>query len=71
VKHSAQAWNWNVGAAFFSVAASPNLIGVPGLKVWSPTKESDSGGAVLEPAAEKSKKLNGLLAGDWEGEEVK
>jgi hypothetical protein len=56
------AWNWKVGADFFSVAA-PNLIGVVCLKVWSPPKVSDLGGAVFEPAAPKSKKCNGLVAG--------
>lgn len=64
-------WKENVGATFCSVAgAAPNLIGVPGLNVWSPPKVSALGGAVLEPAAEKSKKENGLFEGvdvpfDW------
>jgi len=55
------AWNWKVGGAFFSVAAtSPNLIGVPGLKVWSPANVSDFAGAEFGPAAApKSKKANG------------
>lgn len=57
------AWKLKRGAAFFSVAASPNLMGVPGLKVWSPANVSDFGGAVFAPAALKSKKANGLLVG--------